>query len=400
MDKQALQQHLSEIAENEVFETMNLMPEIRAALERTAPPKPKHVWRLANVAAATAIFAFSAAAVYAVYQEIRGGDPGLEAVNADNQIIFFDETHTVEGGEPYDLAVTLDYAYADANRITASVTANGMAPQSDQIAVYLNPTLTDDAGNQYVWLPVGGGGGGGGGSSNSDELVPFSTGLTANFDASLLTDVPEELNLHLLVEVAYTTADDPMGMIFLGATTFDFTLPLNPGRVMDTPQTAEADSMDMTLQKVVVAPSLTRIELCYETTPENANWVPFGRLEIGGEVVTEGQFATAGIGGQPIESDDPCRAIIIPDALQDREGEWQLTIEGLVSTEPVDQAVMAQLLVERYGIPSTPQPDGGFSYDRNAVPEGVDVNAAFGELFAELQPSIEGPWVFNFVVPE
>jgi hypothetical protein len=339
----------------------------------------------------------ASATVYAVDQLFQSADPGINAVS--EEITYFDLTQPIPGdaGEKYNLQVRLDYAYADANRITISYGVTGEAKASEALTIYHTPTLTDDRGNQYVWLPIGGGGGGGGGRNNPDEIIQSSSGLTTSFDASLLTDAPEALNLSLKIEVAYSSTSTAQqgDMVYAGETTFDFTLPLNPGRVMDTPQTVTAGGIDMTLQKVVVSPSLTRIELCY-LEPDDAIWTPYGRLEVDGEeTLPEGQFAMAGLGGLPLEEDDPCRALVIPQALQDQNGEWTLTITHLAN-QIVDPAEVIRRLEDDYGIVVTPNPDGGFTYDTS---QHNDIGAALNTINADLMERIDGPWVFTFTLP-
>lgn len=399
MDEHQIKQALEQIANEQIGDDMNLWPELERQLDQKPRWKPRT--RLGWATAMVALFIMASATVYAVDQLLQGDDPGIEAVS--EEITYFDLTQQIPGetGEKYNLNVTLNYAYADANRITISYGVTGEAKASEALSIYHTPSLMDDRGNQFVWLPIGGGGGGGGGGSNPDEIVQSASSMTTSFDASLLTDTPEELNLTLKIEVAYSTAelarDNPMGMILAGETTFNFTLPLNPGRVMVTPQTVTAGGIDMTVQKVVVAPSLTRIELCYtDPEPDDVIWQPYGRLEIAGEeILPESQIVTAGLAGLPLEETDPCRALIIPQALQEENGEWTLTITNLTN-HAVDRAEVIRRLEADYGIVVTVMPDGGFSYDTSQ-------HNNFGEaLFAinnDLMEHIDGPWVFTFTLP-
>lgn len=406
MDDKHLKQLLTEIAQQEIDSEMNLWPEIQSKLGKPVS-QPRHTaLRLLRVAAAIALLVVTTAAAYAVYQELVPGDPGLSEMN--DEITQFDQTQPIdtEIGRNLNLQVTLQYAYADANRITIAYSATGEARAGDAVQIFVNPTLTDSENRQYTWLPVGGGGGGGGGGSDPDELVSFGTNGLANFDASILEQVPETLDLNLKIEVAYTNAElrqeNPSGMLFAGETVFSFTLPLARGRIMDTPLTVSAGGIEMTLQKVVVAPSMTRIEMCYPPLDDEHLWTPYGTLEIGSEVVfgREG-FNMAGLGEYLLSPDDECRALIIPQALQELEGEWRLTIDSLRRESSVDVEVLAERLREDYSIEITILPDGGFSFSRDqALPEGVNLPDAVAQINEELAERVVGPWTFNFEVPQ
>jgi hypothetical protein len=405
MDDKHLKQILTEIAQQEIDPEMNLWPEIQSKLGKPVSQPRYTALRLLRVAAVIALLVVTTAAAYAVYQELVPDDPGLSAMN--DEIIYLDQTQPIEtdAGRNLNLQVTLQYAYADANRITVAYEVTGEARAGDEVQIYVNPTLTDSANRQYVWLPVGGGGGGGGGAA-PDEIVQFRNSGLANFDASVLENVPETLDLNLKIEVAYANAElrqqDPYGMLFAGDTLFSFALPLAPGRVMETPQTSSAAGIEMTVQKVVVAPSMTRVELCYPAPDVGEQmWTPFGTLEIGGEVMFEAMgFNVAGLGGLPLNPDDECRALIIPEALQDIEGEWRLTIEALRQEGSVDVEALAQRLSEEYDVEITPLPEGGFSVRNDQpLPEGFDLGAAIAELEGELAEQIVGPWRFTFSFP-
>lgn len=400
MDEKQIKTALENIATKEVTDDMNLWPLIQKQIEgqRYGLPRRRPGWIL--VIAALLIMA--SATVYAVDRLLQSSDPGLDAMS--QEITYLDITQPVPGtaGETYNLRVTLDYAYADANRITVSYTVTGEAKASEQLTLYHTPALTDDRGNQFVWLPIGGGGGGGGGS-DPDEIITTTTTMTTSFDASLLTDTPEMLNLNLKIDVAYSTSAampvEGASMIYAGPTMFEFSIPFNAGRVMNTPQTVTAGGIEMTLQKVVVAPSLTRVELCYaDPEPEEVIWSPHGHLVIEGEeMLPVDDFAIAGLAGQPLQEDDACRALIIPQALQDHTGEWTLTIDSLRYV-PSDQAEVIRRLQEDYDIPVTPLPEGGFTYGAD-VREDKDIGAALQAIHADLAQHINGPWVFTFTLP-
>ncbi|MEO8609830.1 MAG: sigma factor [Chloroflexota bacterium] len=296
--------------------------------------------------------------------------------------------------------VTLDYAYADANRITVSFTARGKASASNAVLVFSNPTLTDANGQELYRLPLLSSGGGGGGSSDSDPIAEFSNSLTTNFDASSITDAPANINVRLSVEVAYTDAHTQGGMLSAGTATFDFSLPFNPGRSANVVQAVNAGGLDMTLRKVTVSPSLTRLDMCYtDPADDNNRAVPYGQVEVNGKIVVpEMELTLSGLAGQSIDADDNCRAIDIPAALQNEGGAWTITITRLRLQGSENLQEVAAAMKQQLNIIITPQPGNGFSYD---TPPNADesLGDSVDSIVADAQDSIEGPWTFTFNLP-
>jgi hypothetical protein len=412
MDENQIKQALAAIAEQEIKDDMNIWPHVKTALSAQTSPQHRTIFKLVQIAAMFVIVVAVSAMTYAVYQGLINADKGLEAVDRDNKIVYFGQTKPVvptnsQTPTDYDLAVTLDYAYADANRITVSFTASGKAPASKSVAVYSNATLLDANGQELSRMPLlgsGGGSGGGGGGSGSggseDPIVEFNNSLTANFDASSITDNPANIDLQLKVEVAYTSADTQGGMLLAGTSTFDFSLPFNPGRSAEVNQTVNAGGLDMTLRKVTVSPSLTRLEVCYEdASRDNYTAVPFGTVAINGEtIVPETELTLSGLAGKPLDADDACRAIDIPDALQNESGDWTITITSLRLRGSENLQQVAAELKQQHNIIITPQPEGGFSYD--TPPDGdQELWDSIDQIIADAQETVEGPWTFSFNLP-
>lgn len=401
MDEKRIHQALDAIAREEIKDDMNLWPNLKTQLETVPTPRTRTTLRGLKAVALVAVMLMVSAVTYAVYQEIMGGDPGIIAANNANLVVSFEQTQEitpVSDNVPYTFTVNLEYAYADANRIVVAYQVIGEVRSGDGVTVYSNPTLKDDQGHQFIWLPLGGGGGGGGGGSDPEEIITVGTGLEAHFDAAIIDTVPEELNLSLKVEVAYRTADmPPDGMILAGETVFNFTLPFNPGRVMDTPQTVTTNDIEMTLEKVVVAPSLTRIELCYTGIdgPE-ADWVPEVILSVNDEeILPLTQLNQA----NQLGADTGCRSLIIPDALQDHDGTWKLSIVNLSFPGTEDIAEVVEVLKTEYGIEAYVKEDGTLGAETPTDMPFDDYIKLTNDVINSLQQKIEGPWEFTFDLP-
>ena len=408
MDEKRLSQILREIAQEEIPDDMNLWSDIQKAAQRPSrwmrlAPKSRIGWVALLVAALLTI----GATAYAVDFLLQNFDPGLEAADNANLIVYLNDTQTIG-----DVSVTLEYAYADANRIAIAYNGTALVPITSSASLgFTEIHLTDDQGREFNNYLFGGGGGGGGGSAEA-TVVAVSFGLVDNYDASIIDDSPDELHLHLELTVGDMTPimggggggggggsvapaeAEPFEPV--GPFIFDFTVPFNPGRVMNEPQTVTAADIPMRLNRVVVTPSLTRLELCYEQPPINDNspyWNPVVSLTVDGEEVLAG---TPLYRDMVSTSDDAeCANYNILQALNDQLGEWELSIDTLLlpGTAPAEE--VRQALEER-GIETIDQPGGGWGYNTPDDISHSDISEIMAEINARYQQIIEGPWTFTF----
>lgn len=409
MDDKQLTRLLHDIAQ-EVPDDMNLWPHIQAATHRTSRwagliPKTRIGW----VAAVIGALLMVGAGAYAVEQLLQISDPGLEAANTANLVVHFNETQTIG-----DVSVTLEYAYADANRLAIAYHGTASVPANTATSVgFTQVSLSDDQGREYDQILFGGGGGGGGGDANS-EYVTVSFGLVDNYATSMITDAPEALNLRLELMVGDMgsgmmpsgdgAGDVPTPEVTVepftpvGPFIFEFTIPFNPGLVMDGPQTVTAADIPMTLNRVVVTPSLTRLELCFVQPPIDSTapyWVPVVSLTINGE---EAVPATEiGRDAMAADTDSGCVHYNIPVALHDQPGEWVLNVEKLLLPGGASQEQMREALMER-GIEIVDEPSGGWSYVTPPDMSHSELGVIIQEINAQYQRTIEGPWTFTFTL--
>lgn len=332
MDERQFQHIFKQTLEEEI-PTVELWKQIEAGLP-AAPRRTVHTsFRLGRAAVIIMLLTMTAVTAYAFYQTVIQPDPGIEAVQNRNLVVDINQTQTVEAASqtPTDITtsvqVTLDYAYADANRITVAFSAASASPEID---LYLNPTLTDSSGNQYLWL-----------SSSGQQLIDranSSVNGIMSFDASGITGSPAMLDLNLKIEVAYTSADlranEPLAMILAGSTMFNMELPFNPGQAVPVNQMASSADLTMEVRQVVIAPSLTRVDVCFGSTSLFGgeawlDWKAVASVMVEGTSIIDRQ--DAGIEGF-IAPTEPCRQIIIPTSLVDQHGNWTLTIHTVRNT--------------------------------------------------------------------
>ncbi len=326
MDDERLKQFLTQRAEQEIPETMDLRDSLHQQIRSGSMSRSG--LRLRRALLVVVLLLMTATVAYALYQTVIQPDPGIQAVQKDDLIVHLDQTQAVtppEGVTPKisPISVTLDYAYADANRITVAFSAAAPDAADQALDLYANPTLTDSAGTQYLWLTSSG-------QQARDSDHSALSGIMS-FDASTMTDTARSLELKLQIDIAYTTAEMrtsmPDAMSMAGTTSFSFTVPFNPGKTVVIDQTATSANLAIQVKQMVIAPSLTRFDVCYDPTHLSGDawlsWQAAVSLEVAGKQVLDQQ--PAGIEGFR-EADAPCRALTLSQSLLDQVGTWTLTI--------------------------------------------------------------------------
>lgn len=421
MDEKQFSQTLNEIANERIRDDMDLWQNI----QREIRPR-RHTFfpitRLGAVASLAIVLMMSVGA-YALGQlMLSNSDTGLDAITQEGKMVSLQLSQTKD-----PVTVTLDYAYADSNRVAVAYKFQYM-PEPEKHYTLGDIVLTDEN-NQVLDLMFGGGGGsgGGGGGGTVDPALIELNGIL-NFDPTRLTITGNTIALRLTLEVrtemlpnfdlggsgggsleitstsgegggavvGTTSAESsemafPIGELF-GTFEFEFTIPFTEGMRYQTPQTVVASEVEMTLNTVVVTPSLTRLELCF-TTPEVGYWTPFAVIDVDGKRVVE---ETALMPFIPPTSDSPTRCTLynLPLPLDEYIGNWTLTITRLTlsgSANPVEVAEALKL----QGIEAKVT-DGILSME---TPDGMPYETfsqIVSQAFADLETKYQGEWVFTF----
>jgi hypothetical protein len=424
MDERDIRQALHSVAEQEIPEDMDLWPTIQKQLEKPATRRVRPALRLGKAAVVVAVAALVSAVGYAYYQS-RMDDPGLQAVDNASLITYLNLSQTIDG-----MTVTVDYAYADANRISVSYSASGSVPIASSY-VFGDVKFMDDQGHEFRDLLSGGGGGGGGGGPEATEMqVTFNA--NGSYDATVIQDAPDKLNLRLEITLAQmndswllpngTTVPNTNGLPDpnaqsvsvptgkqVGPYIFNFTIPFNKGRTLSEPVTAESNGTALTLRRFVVTPSMTRAELCfdlpipadrkprYPDTP--LTWSILGQLKAGDQIlniplINDTSLTT----GEAPEGN--CHAYPIAQAALKSapNADWQLTITRLELPGSEDQEkVEAELRAA--GFTLIPQPNGGYGIEK---PESMEYDTFSKQLDAiteQFRYHVDGPWTFTFNLP-
>jgi len=373
MKEQQVTQILQEIAEQEVPDNVDLWPAIQARVQprRRSPrwaqlmPNTRLGWALLALVLFLALGAVTHA-VAPVVVRLFQQEAGLRHVEQTNLVQELNLSQTVDG-----VTVTLERAYADANRIVVGFTIKG--PNGQRYDTH-RLTLTDAAGTVFSATI------GFGVTGQSDilqvSLPPGEGAEVICFDAAPVEGTPTELDLRLVMELEEFVlppaaleppltpdsppAEPPMVVVLeplptpeeeaiVGPFTFDFSVPFIPGRVAEVNQTVEAAGVAVRLKRVVVTPSETRAYLRFDSPSGEAEWwMPIAMLQAPGE---EDQSYAGYMGSYGPASYQ--YGFLAP--LYNRRGEWTLTVTELVGTDltqqPSEDIRLAGPWVFRFRVP-------------------------------------------------
>jgi len=405
---------------------MNLLPQIHTQLERVSRRSRGLTLLL------TVIIMFGVVtAVYAVVNGQIGLDPGMEGVDAANLVTDLNLSQTVDG-----VTLTLEWAYIDAHRVVMGY--NIVAPEGSPAGLsYSTDVHIYDEANSFIG--EGGGGGGGGGMGRTSQYQ-FSYGI--DFPNGL----PDELTMHVDIDA---TPNDPlppgasgggygsgsgggggisggegdaaldplpeftpepgvrmsMGMMptesTVGTFAFTFTLPTYPAIELTPDQSVESNGLEVTLDRLSVAPSMTIAHLCYDL-PDGRDWTPALRLQV-----DDGAMLTAngwGVDTLPMPEDTRrCSSYSFYAPYIYAESTFTLSFTRLSTSasytpERAEQfkEMLAAQGVEVNILEATGE---GFNYEITSQPDGdvgALIQAAMDEAF---QDHFEGEWVYTVPIP-
>ncbi len=328
MDEQHFQDLLKQTLTEEI-PTVKLWNQIKQQLPATPRQAIRHGFRLSKAPLLALLVIMTAAVAYALYQGgVLAGDPGISSLDASELLTRYDETLPIEGEN--NLSVTLDYAYADANRVTVGYTVRGESSDGQRMMAYSNPTLITGDGIVLERLLLGA-------NEAEQEQATEESGAgfvnrsTVNFIAEDLT-VGESLDLMLGVDVALSyldTGEFPApGMMMAGNVQFTFTVPFTPDvSVTLVNETVSVFDVDVELKQIVSTPSMTRLDMCYDLpdVTQPPAWSPSVSIRIADAYVFNGRTETYG-SDVSYDLNADCRGVVIPQVLFGQTGEWTIEI--------------------------------------------------------------------------
>lgn len=357
MREHRTRQLLRECADEVVPREYDAWPAIRARIASAGPARRESGRRPrlrpgAALLVLIALFGTAAAINAPVLEEIFEWHPLLKRLRHEHLYHEIALRQTLNG-----YTVTLHGATADASNITIvysvalppGMPSSGGQPTDGRLLTLHEPLLTDGRGT--VYRPIPGRTGSGSGSVETQVI---------SFDASGVRGTPADLDLHLELTLAlfeHVPFVDPPGATpppgrppsrphwapVAPPFAFDFRVPFAPGRIVEVGQSAASAGTTMTLQRVVVAPSLVRALICFQP-PAGA-----GR---GWALVADIDGVPAGAAGDVDLDAEGCAWYRLADDPRAGEtGPHALTVRELVETGAAAPARVAGVWAFRYVVP-------------------------------------------------
>lgn len=366
MKAQPAWQILREAEELRVPDSIDHWPIIRERMmNKQAAPHTKGVplrrlgWAFVAVVLLLA-FGAGAYAVGNLMSEATKMEAGLQHIEKAKLYQTVNQTRTIGG-----ITVTLERVYADANRVVIGTTVKGPGYLADQreISHRGDFELTDDQGHVLteIW-------GVGQGSQPDPKGGGRGVSYLASFDTSAVPGEPQELGLRLVVNVSTnvvpTPASCPVGKdcggpgepptATAGPFTFDFAVPVLPGQILKVGQTVEKSGATLTLDRVIITPSQTRVVVCVRPPNQERDrydrWVPDGELNTG--VVRAGWMGNRFLGFDAPHNG--CYNYREGAYYGDQHGEWTFTVNklyGQIDGHPEKEKVLPGPWVFQFRVP-------------------------------------------------
>jgi hypothetical protein len=324
-------------------------------------------------------------------------DPVLEAARAAGLITTINKSKTID-----DVTLTLDWAYADVQRIALGYTVQTKAGKSPE-ALFTNLSsakLTDDKKAMFSFAS--------GYPAQSEDtnktamvvefhtqaMVPIKDSTDFDLNNDYFNPAPKTVNL---------TFDPQLGELNQSPLpiSFSFTLPLYPAVIVKPKQTVRVNNIPVTLEQLTITPAKTTARVCYDL-PDNRDWIPEGSVSINGQ-----QGLTSGmslVGGKQADfsSTHRCHDLSYNVFHDAKAAAFDLTLDHFsvsMSEGPDDwNKIKAELAKHNIQI-EVISVSHGLDVKVLSVPDGVNYDQAVNEAREALGDWINGPWTFKVDLP-
>lgn len=378
---------LDRLAQRHMPDTLDILPALQQQMNQRATPPSRRIasplvnLRLNSALIAAVVLLLGVGIVYAVAQ-FAIHDPAIKP----DMITEIGQSQTIG-----DTTVTLDWAYADANRISLAYTisdATGQFEAIDDRFKALNIHLTDDQARLYK--PIS--------AFYADYDTEALLTVNGHFDASVIDDTPQALNLELTL---------------LDGFTFAFTVPFIASINIDKQPDVVVHDIAFNLEWAVITPSMTRVHVCYEA-PGDDVWVPSLALAFDGKQVAREAGASYPDYGMYYKEDIGrwCRTHIFLTQYETLPQTVTLTAGHLQSPHRYSRENMEQMaaVYAEYGIDAVvmrneTSAEESYLLSFAELPEDFDLRDKIEEearqkMGAPLKGErIEGPWIITLTLP-
>lgn len=295
-------------------------------------PKPRFrmTWRAAAALVAVAVLGAGAVlAVSGILQTWIQGDQGLSEAWRSETDIELNQSITQDG-----LTLTAEWANADWNRLAIGFTLDGLeCPPRYDMRCYADVTAFNEDGAQLQLLV------GRADESDPNHLVYLYDYSMAGLDAS---QAVANVQLQVVPQGGWSLGQDPNNPNIgrwdheplMDAILLNLSIPLSHDvRLMTDPIPASDQGIAMTLRRVVVTPTQTRVAVCFAPPSADRTWTAIPSLTADGAVVAGGG-ADLDVSGVGESNGETCREFPFNAAMYDYDGSWRLEISELVGFGP------------------------------------------------------------------
>lgn len=332
--EQQLQRALRTCAEQAIPDSADLWPRIRAQAAASQQPTRKiaifslRLQPISLLLLVILLMGVGCATGAAIHNMFFEGTFGMSGPVQAGLIHEVNQSQTIN-----DVTVTIHGAYADARLLASGIAVRG--EMGDDYFIRVGPVLINSSEvrgfsiiepsgsfNLFDKAP----------NPNREARFSYKLGTTEDFSPAIaeLTrikpgDEPAMINVQLEIKVKQSHSDAQTELI--GPFRFSFDMPIQPSHYIDVRQTSQDAGVAMTLEDVLITPSLMQTRLCFDPEGMSDGWETSIIAER-----PDGRRIEASVTDTP---DSGCVAHIFYGA--PLAGTWTLTIDQLKSdTKTID----------------------------------------------------------------
>lgn len=281
--EQQVQRALRSCAEQAIPETLDLWPRIRAqttasqpAIQR-APVRVLHLQRMSIALLLILLLSGVGCATSVVLRKaFFEGDRGLSDVEHAGLFHEVNQSQTID-----DVTVTVQRVYLDARRLAIGLTVHGAEDKKYFIGSPGSPQLNgipmrglETIGESGDWKVVDGNL-----VETKEDGFVYNTQVLDDVSAAITQATlvaPGSPPVMVRVNITFDVEDALVDNAFapIGPFNFHFDVPIHPSRRLELHQTQQAAGIEMTLEDVLITPSLIEARLCFDPQASGKHWQP------------------------------------------------------------------------------------------------------------------------------
>lgn len=309
---------LAEILERDIGPTINLWPAVQQRVGGSSQPRktiPRVAWA-AGIALVVLLGAATVAVALSNMDRAAAVDEGVDAIYKSGLVTSVNQAQTIDG-----VTVTLDWVYADPMRVVVAYSTDAGQHENFRVGTYLESlTLSDGTSLEPM---------SGSGYVETNTQMADITSLLMPAQAQAGDALEARLVLQVMDDSALLEDSQETGLKMyhtkeIGSLNFDLHIPITPGRIFDVDQEVKAADRTVKLQRLLVAPSGVRADVCFDVPDSQAyEWTIVGDIRGGGKRIEGG--AT-----HPAEGDSLCQTSLFIGILPLNASSYTLRLTEII----------------------------------------------------------------------